>query len=63
MKQADFSPRSKRRDGPGSVGQQARPISADVGRLFSVEEHSNEQTAHSGASSSGTGTFKKGRKK
>ena len=60
--QADYSPRAKRRDG----GQQTRPISADVGRLFAVEEHSNERTgtsAVSGASSSGShaqGGFKKG---
>ena len=62
--QAEYSPRAKRRDG----GQQARPISADVGRLFAVEEHSNERTgtsAMSGASSSGShaqGGFKKGRR-
>ena len=60
---ADYSPRAKRRDG----GQQTRPISADVGRLFAVEEHSNERTgtsALSGESSSGShgkGEFKKGR--
>ena len=63
MMQADYSPRAKRRDG----GQQTRPISADVGRLFAVEEHSNERTgtsAVSGASSSGShaaGGFKKGK--
>ena len=63
MIQADYSPRAKRRDG----GQQTRPISADVGRLFAVEEHSNERTgtsAVSGASSSGShaaGGFKKGK--
>lgn len=61
---ADYSPRAKRREGV----QQTRPISADVGRLFSVEEHSNERTgtsAVSGESSSGShgrGGFKKGRK-
>ena len=60
---ADYSPRAKRRDG----GQQTRPISADVGRLFAVEEHSNERTgtsAVSGVTSSGShgqGGFKKGR--
>ena len=60
---ADYSPRAKRRDGV----QQTRPISADVGRLFAVEEHSNEHTgtsAVSGATSSGShgqGGFKKGR--
>ena len=63
MIQADYSPRAKRRDG----AQQTRPISADVGRLFAVEEHSNERTgtsAVSGASSSGShavGGFKKGK--
>ena len=61
--QADYSPRAKRRDG----GQQTRPISADVGRLFAVEEHSNERTGtnvsgETSSASHGQGGFKKGKK-
>ena len=58
--QADYSPRAKRREG----GQQTRPISADVGRLFAVEEHSNERTGTNVSeetSSHGQGGFKKGK--
>ena len=52
---ANISPRSLRREGGGSSIKSQRPYSADVNRLFSVEEHGSEKTGSSQGSS-----FKKG---